>query len=134
VAESNDTQIAAYARSTHGANADVVIQRYPTGHTFVTTKKMSNISLDEVMKYLRIEERKINGITNHLDHEVLIAEGNVEGAECWYYHKPAGSILNGSRSNPDIPATKIALGKIEDIVKKSLQKSFFKKQYASSVR
>ena len=122
---SDDPQIAAYARSKHGANADVVIQKYPTGHTFVTTKKMSNISLDEVIKSLRIEERKINGKTGYMDHNALIREGNVEGAECWYYHKPASMILNGSRSNTDVPATKIPFEKVTESVKKALAKDFF---------
>ena len=126
--ESDDTQIAGYARSVHGSNANVVIQKYSTGHTFITTKKMSNISLDEVIKLLRIEERRLNGKTGYIDYNVLIREGNMNGAECWYYHAPANMILNGSRSNTDVPATKIPLSKVVDFVKSGLAKNFFAKK------
>jgi hypothetical protein len=117
VVTGDNDQLGAYARSMTGANADVVIQQQTTGNVIITTKKISNINLDEVIKALRFNEMRFKNIPCNQRNPELAKEGVVEGAEEWYYHRPANQILNGSKSAKDVPPTRIYLKTIVKIVK-----------------
>jgi hypothetical protein len=127
--DSHDTDVAAYARSPFGVEADVVIQTGSTGNIFISSQKRSKINLDEVIKLLRNKEMALNDFRGKLDAIALVKEGHAPGSEVWYYHKPAGIILNGGPSAPTTPATKIPFETVVALVRAGLDEKIFHSQY-----
>jgi len=119
----DNDQLGAYARSTVGANADIVIQKNNKGNVIITTKKSSAIYLDDVIRAIRLKEMRIKNIVcKNLWDPALKGEAKVPGAEEWHFHKAASMILNGSKSAPNVPPTKISFKTIVLIVKDELAK------------
>lgn len=99
--ESESEKIATYARSSLGSNAGIVIKRTPkSGNTQIFPDK-----------------RRIPWeLTESIYHQVLAVERLHGGKGEWYFHKPVGTILNGSLSYPDAPPTDLSLEQITEIV------------------
>lgn len=119
----DNDQLGAYARSAAGASADIVIQKNSNGNVVISTKKTSFINLDDVARAIRLKEMRIKNITcKNPGDPALKGEAKVPGAEEWHYHKAANMLLNGGKSAPGVPPTKIALGTLVAIVKEELAK------------
>ena len=117
--ESNDTEIGAYARSEHGTSAAIVIQKNEKGQIAITSQKRAAINFDEVIVHLRKKEAQIKRLPfQGLD---LSVDGTLPEIDNWYYDKPAGRILNGSLSAPNVTATRIYFNCIIDIVCETLE-------------
>lgn len=122
--ESDNTDIAAYARSKYGASAALVIQRNSKGQVSITTQKQARMQLDEVIRLIRIEELKLDSIGTRFNNTQLTIEGNMVQGDKWYYDKPAMRIFNGSLSAPNVPSTKIQFKHLVELVKKGLNRNF----------
>lgn len=117
----------AYARSQFGAKADVVIQKQPQGAggragqvmVFVTKHRVRGEKLDvrKLARAIRIGEQQAGGKRIIVDDEMMMQEGTVEGAECWYYHPGLKAVMNGSDSAPAAPPTQMSLPRIVEIVR-----------------
>jgi hypothetical protein len=122
---SDDELISKFARSRHGGNTAVVIQQRSTGNVQIFTNKRIGIDLHEVAKILRLEEQRIKKKFSVTDWDALVADGKLEGSEEWYYHEQGQVLLNGSNTAVNIPATKIPLDDIRELVKVGLQNNHF---------
>jgi hypothetical protein len=117
VIESDEDGIHKYARSEFGVRAAVVIQRRSTGNVAVFGNKQAGVDLREAAKLIRLEEREAKGLELARDEERLLAEGYAPGAEEWFYHKQGQMLLNGSLTQADVPATRLGLDRIAELVK-----------------
>jgi hypothetical protein len=115
--DSDEDGIHKYARSDYGAKAAVVIQRRSSGNVAVFGNRHAGVDLREVAKLIRLAEREAKGLEVVHDEERLTAEGHALGAEEWFYHRQGQMLLNGSLTQADVPATRLALDRIAELVK-----------------
>ena len=118
---SNNDNLAAFARSSHGFKAGIVIRQDSRGNTQILTNNRAGLSMTEVAVNLRKAEMKAAGLTSAssqevIDEKALAAEGKVEGAERWFYFKKSEDLLNGSKTATDVPPTRLSLSQIKEIV------------------
>jgi hypothetical protein len=113
--------VGAYARSKHGANANLVITQNSKHQVYISTEKRARICLDGVMKAIRIAELRKAGKQVDTKDSALTAEGTYPGVPHWYYHRDAGQILNGSLTAPDVPGTRLPLKDIVTMTIKALE-------------
>ncbi len=129
--QSDDLEIGAYARSEHGANADVTILRNSKGLTFIITKKRSGINLNHAVIGIRVQEMLAKKLSFRLNDMALTTDGTVPGSEEWYYDSKARWILNGSQSSIDTTPSRIPFDKLVEVVIESLNiKKFSREQVA----
>lgn len=114
---SDDDQVGKYARSIHGANAAVVIQKRSTGNVQVYTNKRFGITMYDVAQMLRYEEQRLKGVFQTTNWKDLGVEGKVKGAEEWFFHYGGQMLLNGSLTVKGVPPTCIPLDQIQKIVR-----------------
>ena len=115
--DSDEDGIHKYARSEYGARAAIVIQRRSSGNVAVFGNKQAGVDLREAAKLIRLAEREAKGLGFGPDDERLLAEGYAPGAEEWFYHKQGQMLLNGSLTQADVPATRLSLDRITELVK-----------------
>ncbi len=104
--------------------AAILIQKRPltaevlSGRVTIFTNRRARVDLSEVIAMLRQEEQRVQGRPVATDHGKLRAPGKMEGVPEWYYMVgDAGqACLNGSFSAPDVPATRLSLSTIKEIV------------------
>lgn len=125
---SDDEQMAKLARSRYGANADIVILQNSSGQTQIFANKKSGLGgcFNDIIRMLRLEEQKAKGDVKTTDWLAIEAEGKVEGAEEWYYLSEGQMILNGSKTAPNVPPTKLSLERIQEIVRIGINPGAFK--------
>lgn len=111
--ESDSTKMGAYARSEFGGRCDIVVVRNQRGNVVITTNK-SRIDLSNIICGLRICEAKIKG--KKVPFEQLIVGGTATNAEEWYYDIQSNHILNGSKSAPNVPPSKIKNDTLKRII------------------
>jgi hypothetical protein len=115
--DSDEDGIHKYARSEYGARAAVVIQRRSTGNVVVFGNKQAGVDLREAAKLVRLAEQAAKGQVVTTDEVKLTAEGQVPGAAEWFYHLQGQMLLNGSLTQTDVPATRLGLDQIAELVK-----------------
>lgn len=123
-----------YARSESGARAAVVIQRRSGGNVSIHGDKKPGVDLNETAKLLRLAEQAAKGRIVTSDDERLTSEGQVPGAEEWFYHKRGQMLLNGSLTAPDVPPTHLSLDQIRELVLAGFDETRLKPFCASSGR
>jgi len=106
-----------FARSVHGANADIVIQKRCSGNVQIFTNTKSGLILYAVAQMLRLTEQELKNDVRTKDWKMLASEGKVEGAEEWFFQVAGQMLLNGSLTATQVPATKISFEKIKEIVR-----------------
>lgn len=127
----DDSNMAKYARSKFGDEADVVIKKDSLGHVYISTAKKSNINLDDVIALLRLEEMRIktNGKPVNTKLGDLQVAGTMVGVEEWHYEPTHPAIFNGSKTATEKPATKIPFERIIYIVLFGLNEKTFPNQH-----
>ena len=115
--DSDEDGIHKYARSEYGARAAVVIQRRSTGNVVVFGNKQAGVDLREAAKLVRLAEQAAKGQVVTTDEGRLTAEGQVPGAAEWFYHQQGQMLMNGSLTQTDVPATRLGLDQIAELVK-----------------
>jgi hypothetical protein len=115
--DSDEDGIHKYARSEYGARAAVVIQRRSSGNVVVFGNKQAGVDLREVVKLVRLAELSAQGLPPETNEEKLVAEGQMPGAEEWFYHRQGQMLMNGSLTQADVPPTKLGLEQIGELVK-----------------
>jgi hypothetical protein len=115
--DSDEDGIHKYARSEYGARAAIVIQRRSSGNVAVFGSKQAGVDLREAAKLIRLAERQAKGLGPAAEDERFLAEGYAPGAEEWFYHKQGQMLLNGSLTQADVPATRLSLDRIAELVK-----------------
>lgn len=126
---SDDEQMAKLARSHYGANADVVILQNSSGQTQIFANKKSGLGgcFNDIIRMLRLEEQKARGdVIGTTNWPALEAEGKVERADEWYYLPEGQMVLNGSKTAPNVPPTKLSLERIQEIVRVGINPGAFK--------
>lgn len=126
IVQSDNEQMGQFARSPHGANAAVVIQKRANGQVQIFTSKKQGICIEDAVRIIRIEEQSVKDVWKTTDWKDLVAEGKVAGAEEWYYHKEGQMFLNGSTTAKDVPATNLSLEDIVRAVEIGLDPSMFR--------
>lgn len=127
IAVSDDGQMSKFARSFHGCNAAIVIQKLSSGNVQIFSNKKFKITFYDVAQMLRLEEQKAKGKLITTDWKELATEGKVEGAEEWFFHKEGQLLLNGSFTAPNVPPTQISLKQITELVKIGVNRNQFYK-------
>ncbi len=129
--QSDNPSFAALARNReHGRNAAIVIQKNEGGRTLIFTNNRFFLKEDikQIAAAIRFEEQVImnRGKKEELiiDFNILSQPGHLLLVPNWYFQKEenrgGGKLLNGSFTSPDIPATRISLERIREIVEKVL--------------
>ena len=132
--DSDEDGIHKYARSEYGVRAAVVIQRRSPGNVAVFGNKQAGVDLCEAAKLVRLAEREAAGVELAPDDERLLAEGYAPGAERWFYHRQGQMLLNGSLTQADVPATRLSLDRIAELVKIGIDPGLLKPLCQSSGR
>jgi len=117
--KSDNYRMGAALRSAKGISAAVVIQKSLKekicspeyrGHLIsISTNRQYGLQLEETAAIIRYEEqaKKEEMITD--DWHYLRLEGNVTGAEEWYYDTDMQMLFNGSLTHPEVPSTRLSL-------------------------
>lgn len=131
--ESDDEQIGKFARSAHGANAAVVIQKRTSGNVQIFTNKKFGVTLYDVAQMLRLEEQRAKGgAIRTTDWKVLSSEGTVDGCEEWFYHHEMQMLLNESTTAKNVQPTRLSMEKIRWIIRMGINPHAFESSRASS--
>ncbi len=117
--ESDNYRMGAALRSDKGVSAAVVIQKskkekicsleYSGDLVSISSNQKFKLRLNEAAAIIRYEEQQRNGemITDQWPY--LGAEGEVVGAENWYFDTDMQALLNGSLTHPEVPSTQLSL-------------------------
>lgn len=122
VGRSDADTFCAYARSSRGCNAGIVVQMNSRGNVVIQTNQILRLDLTDTIRMLRVEELRLAGKPVPRDWKLLGGEQNVE--PCWYMHPRRGMILNGS-TTCSAPPTKLSLQTIEAIVRIGVNPAVF---------
>lgn len=128
---SDDEQISKFARSAYGGNTAIVIQKKTSGNVQIYTDKRYGLVLYDVAQMLRLSEQKAKGKIATKDWKVLASDGAVAGAEEWHFHSVGQMLLNGSLTATRVPATKIPLEQIQEIVRIGINPNAFEPRFSS---
>ncbi|MFH0806672.1 MAG: hypothetical protein V1885_03050 [Candidatus Brennerbacteria bacterium] len=128
---SDNVQMSKFARSAHGCQAAIVIQKRSPGNVFIHTNQQLGIKLYDVVRMMRIRERELNKWNGHNEWKALEVEGRVEGAENIWFQEKTNAILNGSLTATDVPPTKIPLEEIVEIIRIGIDPSRFEPSRAA---
>lgn len=99
---------------------DLVVQRAPSGHTNVVTRQERSIDLRPLIGALRAAEAQALGVDATLDAEHLRSTGRIDEIPMWYYDDAANTLQNGGIEPGEIPATKLSVARVIDIINESL--------------
>jgi len=114
---SDDTQMNKFARSVHGAKADIVIhKKRSSGNVLIFTNAKSGLVLYDIAQMINLAEQEAEGEINTTDWKILSAEGMIPGGR-WFFLQKGQMLLNGSLTAPEVPPTEIPLEKIKEIVR-----------------
>ncbi len=131
VIESDNDQVAKFAKSKSGCNAALVIQKRSTGNVQILVNKKSGVRIYDIVQMIRYVEQEIRGKIVTTDWGALASEGKVAGAENWFFHEEGQMLLNGSLTVTDMPPTLIPLERIVEIAKIGLDNGSFEPGFAA---
>ncbi|TSC98195.1 MAG: hypothetical protein Greene101447_158 [Parcubacteria group bacterium Greene1014_47] len=121
VIEGDDPKAPAFARF---LGAAVVVVKNPSGHIQILPTSHLRLDMRDVVRVLRSREEWARGNKLDIPWKQIEQEGALKDYPTWFFHKETNNILNGGRSRPDIPATKIPLDTIVETVKMCLEGGF----------
>lgn len=122
---SDNEQIAKFARSKHGCEAAMVIQKNSRGNIGIFTARRFYLDILDLVVMIRIEEQRAKGRFVTGDYAYFSREGTMKEAEEWFYHEGIQALLNGSLTKSDVPPTRIPLEEIKELVKIAMNKNLF---------
>ncbi len=123
VVETDCGVVSKYLRTKEGGRADMIIQKSPTtGQVQIFTNQKENLDVSRLVVLIRLLERKISKKTDKIRPDELVREGCIESVPNWHCVIKAGQLLNGSRTSPHTPATKIPLKVIIGAVRCAVNK------------
>lgn len=106
IVESNCFSMEKYFRH----KTDVTVQKSPmSGQVRIFTNNQVKIDMESMAKLFRLLEYKAQKRIGEIPKEDLIREGTIRDVPEWCYFKDGGSLMNGSHTAPNTPATKIPL-------------------------
>lgn len=127
--ESDNPRLHKYARSEYGDMADLIIQRNSRGNVQIFSNLRSELRLDDVVRMLRIEERRAGKVRGSVAWRELAEPGSEMAG--WFFHENRAMILNGSLTAPDVTPTRLSLPKIQWIVRTALNPDEFERDHAA---
>lgn len=116
VIESGNTALPGFLRAAQ--KMDLIVQRAPTGHTNLITQQLRSLDLQPVVSELRRREAEKQGLT--VDPASLGLVGRHPQLAEWYYDNAANTVQNGGIDPQNIPATKLPLEEIIEVIKRML--------------
>jgi len=125
VVKSDNSQMSNFARSKYGGEVSIVLQRRSTKNVAITNNQKFGIKMTDLVRMIRVAERKSKGIITPMDWKLLEAEGRVEGAEEWWYQEKTGAILNGSPTATDVSPTKLTNKELVELIKIAMNPKSF---------
>lgn len=128
--DSDDPQISKFARSSHGCDAAVVIQKKTSGHIQIFTNKRHGVMLFDMAQMIRVAEQKAKGAILVRDWKTLSSEGAIEGVPEWYFHREGQMLLNGSLTNTDVAPTHLSVKRIRSFVQIALDHQNYPQSHA----
>lgn len=114
---SDNEQMNKFARSVHGGEAAIIIQKRSSGNVQLFNNQKYGLVLYDVAQMLRLAEQEAKSNIMTTDWKLLASEGKVEGAEEWFYHHKGQMLLNGSLTAKGVPPTRLSLKQIKEIVR-----------------
>lgn len=114
--ESDDELAARYATHLYGERLGATVVRKTTGNTQVLGNKKGGISLERTAALVRLAELDAKGWSGHENYDNIYSEGQMAGADEWYYDGRSQMLLNGSLTAPDVAPTALALHEIVSLV------------------
>lgn len=134
----DNEQMNGFARSKHGGEASIVIQKgfsgRMEGNVQIFTNARHKLTLHDIVQMLRIAEQGKKGKTVTTDWKELAEEGRVAGAEEWWFFSKGGMILNGSLTAQDVMPTKIPLEEIQMMVRLGVNPNAFEPKRAPNCK
>ncbi len=115
--ESDIMGMVGFLRAHSEIHADIVAQKYSTGHTNIITRQDRRLDLREVVAVLRVEEMKAKKQPfDYVDWKGLYNKGKMREVPEWYYDTAANSIQNGGMMASVTPATGLTLQDIKKVL------------------
>jgi len=112
--ESDMQGIVGFLRAHPEIKADVIAQRFSSGHINIITKQWRKINLKEVAAIVRVEEAKAKKIPfDKVNWRLLHNKGRMEKIGEWYYDTAANSLQNGGMLPEQVSSTNLNLKDIK---------------------
>jgi|GEM_PF-1987659 len=134
--KTENNQMNQFARTSRGGKADIIIQQNNAGNVQIFTSKSSwpQIRLADVLRMLNYVEQELAKKILVTDWQELAAEGFINNEGRWYFFKNGNCIFNGSKTNPDVPPTRIPFNLIIEIIKIALDPNCFEPSFANNCK
>ena len=132
--ESDNEQINKFARSSFGANADVVAIKRSSGNVQIFFNQRAGIKPFDLIRILRAEEQSISGDIICTDWRTLSVCGKAYDGDVWYLMDKTYTIMNGSLTAKGVPPTKIPFEKVLWAIKTGLNPDQFEDQHSIQCR
>ncbi|MCP6726964.1 MAG: hypothetical protein KJI69_02985 [Patescibacteria group bacterium] len=105
--------------------AAIVVIRHPDDHTQILATNSFALDMRDIVRILRIKEAGKKGI----ESKDLPQWRYLEDQECdevteWFFHRDSNNVMNGSKSRPDIPPTRLSLDEILSAIELGLERTY----------
>ena len=128
VTESDSSEISRFARSPHGASADIVINRRSSGNVSIMFSNQARLDLGDICAALKVEEQSRRGQIHERNWDALRAPGTIDPKwDVWHFVHGA-MLLNGSHTAKGVSPTKIPLDIIVRLVTSILDPNQFNRE------
>ena len=128
VTESDSSEISRFARSPHGAGADIVINKRSSGNVSIMFSNRARLDLGDLCAALKVEEQSFRGQIHERDWDALRAPGTINQEwDVWHFVHGA-MLLNGSHTAKGVSPTMIPLDIIVKLVTAILDPKQFNRQ------
>ncbi len=104
--ESDNRRMIDVFRRPSAGGCEILVQRNSKGQVSIFTDKKARLNLDVLAQMIRFAENAL-AQGSLKSWSGLAKDGLVEGIEQWYYFREAGSLMNGSTTNPQAKPTRL---------------------------
>ncbi len=134
VTESDSPEISRFARSRHGANADIVVNRRSTGNVSIMVSNQARLDLGDMVAAIKLEEQDRRGKIVNGKFDDLRAPGTIDPDwDVWHYIHGV-MLLNGSHTASNVSPSLIPLEVIVKIIEAMLDPKRFAPQFRDTCR
>lgn len=116
IIQSDTVSMPGFLRSTIGGLYDVVTQISSTGHIAILTRPKKQVKLGALALLIRLEEAVAQNKEFDTTPQKLEQPGTIPEIPEWYYDTATNSLLNGTASNKNVPASQIPNTKMREIL------------------
>lgn len=133
--ESDVQGMVGFLRAHPEIQADVVAQRFSSGHINIVTRQWRKINLKDVVAIVRVEEARKKRIPfDKINWKFLFNKGKMKEIPEWYYDTATNSLQNGGMLPEQVSPTSLTLRDIKRALKIGLDPKALARECTKSCR